>query len=457
MKQGMTIRWDLTANAARPNPQGSFHCGIIPINRTVVLANSKAKIGGKLCGVGCGGHISPDLASNQLCMYLSKMICCVSRLGLVFIRGDVCCDWWRGMARGSPAWQMSRLWGMVWIVVIGGEGGFQENGSGRHGYSSRVGCGGHISPDLASNQLCMYLSKMMCCVSRLGLVFIRGDVCCDWWRGMAHGSPAWQMSRLRGMVWIVVIGGEGGTWIANIAVKIFYSCILYGVLEELCSACSRVFVRIFMETMLYRVPKLLVLNIVITLCAIPLSTYVIIMGFQAMTDAVQRKRDKYMDRSAAIGYGFLLFSFPSLGKLEAYAMAVWKSQREDHTSDWIMTVPSSGLGDIYGNHDVSRGDMDLFNLINAPNPSKLKTGLCPRAAFEVLLLTATVSRTIDMEDLDVATQSSGTPSAIEKCLDFDNENPSLPMTEEVSLEEEVAAMEPRLSKNSAEGWMMGLI
>nr|GFD52098.1 hypothetical protein [Tanacetum cinerariifolium] len=51
--------------------------------------------------------------------------------------------------------------------------------------------------------------------------------------------------------------------------------------------------------------------------------------------------------------------------------------------------------------------MDLFNLINAPNPSKVKTGLRPCAIHEVLLLTATASRVIDMEDLDAATESSG--------------------------------------------------
>nr|GEZ50835.1 transposase (putative), gypsy type [Tanacetum cinerariifolium] len=54
-------------------------------------------------------------------------------------------------------------------------------------------------------------------------------------------------------------------------------------------------------------------------------------------------------------------------------------------------------------------------------------------------------------DPDVATESFGTPSAIDKSpMDFDNENPSPPMTEgvasKVSLEEEVAAMGPRLSK-----------
>nr|GEV76594.1 hypothetical protein [Tanacetum cinerariifolium] len=75
-------------------------------------------------------------------------------------------------------------------------------------------------------------------------------------------------------------------------------------------------------------------------------------------------------------------------------------------------------------------DMDLFNLTNAPNPSKVKTGLRSRAAHEVLLLTPTASRVIDMEDPNVATESSGTPFAIEKSLlDFDNENPSPPMTE----------------------------
>nr|GFD25051.1 hypothetical protein [Tanacetum cinerariifolium] len=46
--------------------------------------------------------------------------------------------------------------------------------------------------------------------------------------------------------------------------------------------------------------------------------------------------------------------------------------------------------------------MDLFNLFSAPNPSKVKTGLRPRAAHEVPLLTATASRVIDMEDPDVA-------------------------------------------------------
>jgi hypothetical protein len=41
-------RLNLTANAARPNPQGSFHYGTIQIVKRVVLANSQAKINGTL-------------------------------------------------------------------------------------------------------------------------------------------------------------------------------------------------------------------------------------------------------------------------------------------------------------------------------------------------------------------------------------------------------------------------
>ncbi|EEF40023.1 L-ascorbate oxidase homolog [Ricinus communis] len=48
MKQARTIRLNLTANAARPNPQGSFHYGTIQVMRTIILANTAAKIGGKL-------------------------------------------------------------------------------------------------------------------------------------------------------------------------------------------------------------------------------------------------------------------------------------------------------------------------------------------------------------------------------------------------------------------------
>ncbi|GKA44826.1 hypothetical protein Tco_0737622, partial [Tanacetum coccineum] len=146
-----------------------------------------------------------------------------------------------------------------------------------------------------------------------------------------------------------------------------------------CSASSRVFTRIFMEIMLYRVLGLLVLNIVITLCAIPLVDICYRSGIsagnevdigldggrdkplrptdmllyswdegldvcvdltrsspltqtgmvdfvpgQAVIDAAQHKRDKYMAKCAAIRYGFLPFSFSSLGELEADAVTLLK-------------------------------------------------------------------------------------------------------------------------------------
>nr|GEU70379.1 hypothetical protein [Tanacetum cinerariifolium] len=70
-------------------------------------------------------------------------------------------------------------------------------------------------------------------------------------------------------------------------------------------------------------------------------------------------------------------------------------------------------------------DMDLFNLIRAPNPTKVKTGTRPRVAYEVPLLTVTTSRVIEMEDSIAAADSSGVPSTIERSpLDFANENPS---------------------------------
>ncbi|GKC67077.1 hypothetical protein Tco_1099675, partial [Tanacetum coccineum] len=67
--------------------------------------------------------------------------------------------------------------------------------------------------------------------------------------------------------------------------------------------------------------------------------------------------------------------------------------------------------------------MDLFNLISAPNPTKVKTGIRPRATCEVLLLTVTASRVIDMEDPVATSTSLETPSVMEKSpLDFSNED-----------------------------------
>nr|GEU88695.1 hypothetical protein [Tanacetum cinerariifolium] len=50
----------------------------------------------------------------------------------------------------------------------------------------------------------------------------------------------------------------------------------------------------------------------------------------------------------------------------------------------------------------------------APNPTKVKTGLRPRASHEVPVFTVITSRVINMEDPNAATESFGTPSIIEK-------------------------------------------
>nr|GEY16616.1 hypothetical protein [Tanacetum cinerariifolium] len=67
--------------------------------------------------------------------------------------------------------------------------------------------------------------------------------------------------------------------------------------------------------------------------------------------------------------------------------------------------------------------MDLFILIRAPNPTKVRTGSHPRAPHEVPLLTLTSARVIEMDEPAAATDSSGVPSAIEKSpLDFAHED-----------------------------------
>ncbi|KAH0697513.1 hypothetical protein KY290_015385 [Solanum tuberosum] len=61
MLQARTFRWNLTSNAARPNPQGSFHYGKITISRTFVMANSAPLINGKLrYAVNSVSYVNPD-------------------------------------------------------------------------------------------------------------------------------------------------------------------------------------------------------------------------------------------------------------------------------------------------------------------------------------------------------------------------------------------------------------
>nr|GEU43694.1 hypothetical protein [Tanacetum cinerariifolium] len=87
--------------------------------------------------------------------------------------------------------------------------------------------------------------------------------------------------------------------------------------------------------------------------------------------------------------------------------------------------------------------MDLFSLIRAPNPTKVKTRSRPRAPHELPLLTLTAPRVIEMDEPAAATDSSGVSSAIEKSpLDFADEAeasgqetaaPEVPPPEEVPI------------------------
>ncbi|GJU89560.1 hypothetical protein Tco_1301983 [Tanacetum coccineum] len=120
--------------------------------------------------------------------------------------------------------------------------------------------------------------------------------------------------------------------------------------------------------------------------------------------------------------------------------------------------------------------MDLFNLINALNPLKVKTGARPRLSHEVPLLTATASRVINIENTLATSVSLETPPVIVKSpLDFSNEVSLQLLTEgdetetqvptavalevprsenpettgvvpELNLEKEAAAMGPPLNK-----------
>ncbi|GKD05139.1 hypothetical protein Tco_1180113, partial [Tanacetum coccineum] len=88
-------------------------------------------------------------------------------------------------------------------------------------------------------------------------------------------------------------------------------------------------------------------------------------------------------------------------------------------------------------------EMDLFNLISAPNPTKVETRTRPHAAHEVPLLTATASRVIEMEDPFSTSTSSETPSVMEKSpLDFSKNTATTEVVPELNLEKEITAKEP---------------
>nr|GEY65355.1 hypothetical protein [Tanacetum cinerariifolium] len=94
--------------------------------------------------------------------------------------------------------------------------------------------------------------------------------------------------------------------------------------------------------------------------------------------------------------------------------------------DWRTNAPKDGMPaegaySIEAIRVLDTHHMNLFNLIRAPNLTKVKTGSRPRAPHEVPLLTLTAPRVIEMDE-PAATDSSGVPSTIERSpLDFAHE------------------------------------
>ncbi|XP_030524390.2 L-ascorbate oxidase homolog [Rhodamnia argentea] len=69
LNQFRSFRWNLTASAARPNPQGSYHYGQINITRTIKLVNSASKVNHKLrYGINGISHMDPE-TSLKLAQY----------------------------------------------------------------------------------------------------------------------------------------------------------------------------------------------------------------------------------------------------------------------------------------------------------------------------------------------------------------------------------------------------
>ncbi|KAL0418087.1 UNVERIFIED_CONTAM: L-ascorbate oxidase [Sesamum radiatum] len=61
ISQFRSFRWNLTSNAARPNPQGSYKYGKINITRTIKIANSRSSSNGKLrFGINGVSHVDAE-------------------------------------------------------------------------------------------------------------------------------------------------------------------------------------------------------------------------------------------------------------------------------------------------------------------------------------------------------------------------------------------------------------
>jgi FtsP/CotA-like multicopper oxidase with cupredoxin domain len=61
LNQARSIRTNLTASGPRPNPQGSYHYGLIPTAKTIILASSSGQVNGKQrYAINSVSYVAPD-------------------------------------------------------------------------------------------------------------------------------------------------------------------------------------------------------------------------------------------------------------------------------------------------------------------------------------------------------------------------------------------------------------
>ncbi|GJT39505.1 hypothetical protein Tco_0939370 [Tanacetum coccineum] len=130
--------------------------------------------------------------------------------------------------------------------------------------------------------------------------------------------------------------------------------------------------------------------------------------------------------------------------------------------DWHTSAPKDErpAADSYSAVDVATlnlHQMEFFNLINAPNPLKVKIGAHPRLSHEVPLLTATATRLINMENTPATSVSSETPPVIMKSpIDFSNKESLQLLTKGDQTETQVpVAVAPEVPRSENPGQVTG--
>nr|GEW18796.1 transposase (putative), gypsy type [Tanacetum cinerariifolium] len=104
--------------------------------------------------------------------------------------------------------------------------------------------------------------------------------------------------------------------------------------------------------------------------------------------------------------------------------------------DWRTNASKDGM---------PKSEMDLFSLIRAQNPTKVKTWSRPRAPHEVLFLTLIAARVIEMDEPAMETDSSGGTTALEVPPPEDVPATAVP---EVGQSKGAVAAEPPVARES---------